>query len=156
MQGVPVPSGLRETENPGGGNLLFHAISQGLVQCAMKAARNMIKAKVVTTKRKKPQEHENEVRQRLATSHFRKLRHLRGVLGGAYGGRSMVLGTRGVGGRRNLQGLGGCVHQGINVRHQSKQTQRYHFLEVPRETFGQLCFGKTCRRKLQRPRTCQP
>ena len=36
VQGVPIPSGQREVQNPGIGDCLFHAVSQGLLQCAMK------------------------------------------------------------------------------------------------------------------------
>ena len=41
-------------------NASSHAISQGLLLCAMKAAHNMTRAKVATTMRKKPQEHETK------------------------------------------------------------------------------------------------
>ena len=60
MPGVPIPSAQREVDNPGGSNCLFFAISHELLQCAIKAPHNIIKAKEVTMMRKKAKEFEEK------------------------------------------------------------------------------------------------
>ena len=144
MQELPIPGGLREIENPGGGNCLFHAISQGLLQCAMKVVYNMIRAKVVTTMRIETAGLRDEVGRRPTTSHCRQLRHLRG--GGAHRGWSMALEaaakifkvsvvvfTQGKAYFFNRNGTKGTIFLKFHARH----------------------WTDLHRRKLQQPRTCQ-
>jgi hypothetical protein len=48
VTGVPVPAGLAPVANPGGGNCLFHAVSQGISQAGKDRNHLRVRAAAVT------------------------------------------------------------------------------------------------------------
>ena len=146
---MPIPSGLREENNSGRGSCLFYAIFQGLLQCAIKAPHNIIRAKVVTLMRKKAKEYEEKwdmegdcrPRRRSVESLGSTLEEL--TVDGAWSSALEAAAAPEV-----VEGLGGLVHErDKNVRAQPEWGQGNDLPEVSREALVSASHGKTCQRR---------